>query len=143
MAISLDILAVAAHPDDVELGCSGSLLLAARKGQSVAIADLSIGEMSTRGTVASRQAEADTAAHILGLGERRNLGLPDSKIGENWNHSLDLLQKSRTVEFEVVKGSDQIETESKSGSTIAIAFTQDAKDLQLAKNMLDHDPLVS
>jgi len=81
--MSLDILAIAAHPDDAELGCGGSLLLAARKGLSVAIADLSAGEMSSRGTVATRQTEANDAARILGLKERRNLGLPDSKIGEN------------------------------------------------------------
>ena len=80
---SLDILAIAAHPDDAELGCGGSLLLAVRKGLSVAIADLSAGEMSTRGTVASRQAEAKNASRILGLRERRTLGLPDTKISDN------------------------------------------------------------
>jgi len=91
MDMSLDILAIAAHPDDAELGCGGSLLLAARKGLSVAIADLSAGEMSSRGNVASRQVEANNAARILGLKERRNLGLPDSKIGENSSHSLSVL----------------------------------------------------
>jgi bacillithiol biosynthesis deacetylase BshB1 len=89
--MSLDILAIAAHPDDAELGCSGSLLLAAKKGLSIAIADLSAGEMSSRGTVASRQIEANNAARILGVKERRNLGLPDSKIGENSTHSLSAL----------------------------------------------------
>jgi len=89
--MSLDILAIAAHPDDAELGCGGSLLLATRKGLSVVIADLSAGEMSSRGTIAIRQAEAKNAARILGLKERRNLGLPDSKIGENSNHSLSAL----------------------------------------------------
>jgi bacillithiol biosynthesis deacetylase BshB1 len=87
----LDILAIAAHPDDAELGCGGSLLLAAKKGLSVAISDLSAGEMSSRGTVASRQVEANAAAHILGLKERRNLGLPDSKIGKDSSHSLSIL----------------------------------------------------
>ena len=89
--MSLDILAIAAHPDDAELGCGGSLLLATRKGQSVAIADLSGGEMSSRGTVESRQVEAANAARILGLRERRNLGLPDSKIGESSTHSLSAI----------------------------------------------------
>lgn len=87
----IDILAFAAHPDDAELGCGGSLLLATRKGLSVAICDLSAGEMSSRGTVASRQDEANNAARILGLKERRNLGLPDSRIGENSSHSLSVL----------------------------------------------------
>jgi N-acetylglucosamine malate deacetylase 1 len=87
----LDILAIAAHPDDAELGCGGSLLLAARKGLSVAISDLSAGEMSSRGTAASRQSEADHAARILGLRERRNLGLPDARLSENSSHSLSAL----------------------------------------------------
>jgi bacillithiol biosynthesis deacetylase BshB1 len=90
-AMPLDILAIAAHPDDAELGCGGSLLLAVKKGLSIAIADLSAGEMSSRGTVASRQVEANNAARILGLRERRNLGLPDTKIGENSTHSLSVL----------------------------------------------------
>jgi N-acetylglucosamine malate deacetylase 1 len=91
MDTSLDILAIAAHPDDAELGCGGSLVLAVRKGLSVAITDLSAGEMSSRGTVASRQDESRNAALILGLKERRNLGLPDSKIGENLSHSRSAL----------------------------------------------------
>ena len=89
--MSRDILAIAPHPDDAELGCGGSLLLAARKGLSVAIADLSAGEMSSRGTVESRQIEANNAARILGIKERRNLGLPDSKIGEDASRSRSAL----------------------------------------------------
>lgn len=89
--MSLDILAIAAHPDDAELGCGGGLLLATRKGLSVAISDLSAGEMSSRGNVASRQIEANNAARILGLKERRNFGMPDSKIGKESSHSLSIL----------------------------------------------------
>lgn len=101
--MSLDILAIAAHPDDAELGCGGSLLGAARKGRNVAIADLTEGEMSSRGTVASRQAEALEAARILGLKERRNLGLPDSKLGENSTRSLSaLIQLIRETRPQIV-----------------------------------------
>ena len=89
--MTLDILAIAAHPDDAELGCGGSLLLAARIGLRAAVVDLSAGEMSSRGTVESRAAEAEQAAGILGLSERRNLGLPDSKIGESSAESLSAL----------------------------------------------------
>ena len=89
--MSLDILAIAAHPDDAELGCGGSLLLAAKKGLDVVIADLTAGEMSTRGTVGSRQIEAQNAARILGIKERINLGLPDTKIDENSSHSRSML----------------------------------------------------
>ena len=89
--MTLDILAIAAHPDDAELGCGGSLLLATKKGLSVAISDMTAGEMSSRGNVASRQAEAANATRILGITERRNLGLPDSKLGENTARSLSTL----------------------------------------------------
>jgi len=89
--MSLDILAIAAHPDDAELGCGGGVLLATQKGLRVGIADLSAGEMSSRGTVASRQIEANHAARILGLTQRQNLGLPDTKIGADTSHSLSAL----------------------------------------------------
>jgi bacillithiol biosynthesis deacetylase BshB1 len=89
--MSLDILAIAAHPDDAELGCGGGLLLAARTGLSAAITDLSAGEMSSRGTLASREVEARNAARLLGLSERRNLGLPDSKISESSSNALSAL----------------------------------------------------
>jgi bacillithiol biosynthesis deacetylase BshB1 len=101
--MSLDILAIAAHPDDAELGCSGSLLLAAGKGLSVAIADLSMGEMSSRGTVESRQEEAKNATRILGLSERRNLGFPDSQIGADSSHLLsELIQLIRETKPRIV-----------------------------------------
>ncbi len=98
----LDILAIAAHPDDAELGCGGSLLLAAGKGLSVAIADLSMGEMSSRGTVESRQMEAKNATHILGLKERRNLGFPDSQIGSDSSHLQSLIQLIRETRPRIV-----------------------------------------
>lgn len=75
--MKLDILAFGVHPDDVELGCSGTLLAAMAEGKKVGIVDLTRGELGTRGTPETRKAEAAKAAEILGIGIRENLGLAD------------------------------------------------------------------
>jgi N-acetylglucosamine malate deacetylase 1 len=76
----VDVLAIAAHRDDVELTCAGTLLRAADAGHRTGILDLTAGEMGTRGSAALRQEEAERAAAILGASERRNAGLPDGGI---------------------------------------------------------------
>ena len=77
---SLDILAIAAHRDDVELTCGGTLIKAAAGGQRTAIIDLTQGEMGTRGSAELRAQEASMAAEILGVAARENVGLPDAAI---------------------------------------------------------------
>jgi bacillithiol biosynthesis deacetylase BshB1 len=77
------ILAIAAHRDDVELTCGGTLAGAARRGQRTAILDLTQGEMGTRGSAALRAEEASRAAEILGCVARETLGLPDAGIENN------------------------------------------------------------
>ncbi|HEY2853594.1 MAG TPA: bacillithiol biosynthesis deacetylase BshB1 [Gemmatimonadaceae bacterium] len=74
------LLAIAAHRDDVELTCGGTLIKAAHQGYRTAILDLSQGEMGTRGSAATRAAEASRAAEIMGLAARENLDLPDAGI---------------------------------------------------------------
>lgn len=76
----VDILAIAAHRDDVELTCAGTLLKAVDAGHRVGILDLSGGESGTRGSVELRAEEAERAAAILGVAERRNAGLPDAHL---------------------------------------------------------------
>jgi bacillithiol biosynthesis deacetylase BshB1 len=76
----VDILAIAAHRDDVELTCAGTLLKAVDAGYSVGILDLTAGETGTRGNAALRAEEAERAAEILGVRERRNAGLPDAHL---------------------------------------------------------------
>lgn len=76
----VDILAIAAHRDDVELTCGGTMIVSARKGYRTAVVDLTAGEMGTRGNVETRAMEAAAAAKILGLSVRENLGLPDAAI---------------------------------------------------------------
>ena len=77
---AVDVLAVAAHRDDVELTCGGTLLRAVALGRRAAIVDLTQGEMGTRGSAELRAAEAARAAEVLGVSARENLGLPDAGI---------------------------------------------------------------
>ncbi|MEP7087247.1 MAG: bacillithiol biosynthesis deacetylase BshB1 [Gemmatimonadota bacterium] len=77
---TVDVLAIAAHRDDVELTCGGTLLKAASLGQRTAIVDLTQGEMGSRGSAELRAEEASRAAEILGVAARVNLGLPDAGI---------------------------------------------------------------
>ena len=76
----LDVLAIAAHPDDVELSIGGTMCLLNAQGYRTGILDLTRGELGTRGTPETRTAEAAAAAGVLGLAFRRNLGLPDGEI---------------------------------------------------------------
>jgi len=76
----VEVLAIAAHRDDVELTCAGTLLRAADAGHRTGILDLTAGESATRGSAEVRSLEADRAAAILGVVERRNAGLPDAHL---------------------------------------------------------------
>ena len=76
----VDILAIAAHRDDVELTCAGTLLKAVDAGYRTGILDLTAGETGTRGSAKLRAEEAERAAKILGVAERRNAGLPDAHL---------------------------------------------------------------
>ena len=78
--MTVDLLAIAAHRDDVELTCAGTLLVAAAQGHRTGILDLTAGEAGTRGSAALRGEEAGRAAEILGVAERRNAGLPDAGL---------------------------------------------------------------
>jgi bacillithiol biosynthesis deacetylase BshB1 len=77
---AIELLAIAAHRDDVELTCGGTLAKAARAGYRTAILDLTAGELGTHGTAEIRAAEADRAASVLGVSARENLCLPDAGI---------------------------------------------------------------
>jgi bacillithiol biosynthesis deacetylase BshB1 len=79
----VDILAIAAHRDDVELTCAGTLIKAARQGYQTGILDLTAGETGTRGSASLRGEEAEGAARVMGVAERRNAGLPDAGLANN------------------------------------------------------------
>ncbi|MCY4159857.1 MAG: bacillithiol biosynthesis deacetylase BshB1 [Bacteroidetes bacterium] len=88
MSDRLDILAIAAHPDDAELAAGGTLILSAKQGLRVGILDLTRGELGTRGTAELRDREAEAAAAILGLSMRENLRLPDGNITSDGQNKL-------------------------------------------------------
>jgi N-acetylglucosamine malate deacetylase 1 len=93
--MKLDVLAIGAHPDDVELSCGGTLITLARQGKSVGILDLTRGELGTRGTKAIRAKEAAQAAKVLGVVVRENLGLPDGNIEDHIDNRLKLVRVLR------------------------------------------------
>ncbi|MDR3576055.1 MAG: bacillithiol biosynthesis deacetylase BshB1 [Anaerolineaceae bacterium] len=93
----VDILAFSPHPDDAELGCGGSLILAADRGLRVVIADLSDGEMSSQGTPQIRKSEKDCASEKLGLWKRLSVGLADTEIGANPAQRLPIIQLIRDL----------------------------------------------
>lgn len=93
----VDLLAIAAHPDDVELTCGGTLAKMVAAGYRVAILDLTQGEMGTRGTPKIRAREAAAAAKILGVHYRENLRLPDARLTLNYDNKLKLAARLRAL----------------------------------------------
>ncbi len=94
----IDLLAIAAHPDDVELACAGTMLMNKRAGKRTGILDFTRGELSTRGTLESRARETEAASKILGLDYRANLGMPDGNIElsqENLRRVIVQIRKTR------------------------------------------------
>jgi N-acetylglucosamine malate deacetylase 1 len=98
----LDILAIAAHRDDVEQTCGGTLLKAAQRGQRTGILDLTQGEMGTRGTAEDRAREAADAAGILGASWRRALDIPDGRVENTWENRLKVASVIRETRPRVV-----------------------------------------
>src|ERR1019366_8609016 len=99
---SLDILAIAAHRDDVEQTCGGTLLKAAQGGQRTGILDLTRGEMGTRGTAEDRAREADDAAKILGVNWRRALDIPDGRVENTYENRLKVATVIRETRPRVI-----------------------------------------
>jgi bacillithiol biosynthesis deacetylase BshB1 len=99
---SVDVLAIAAHRDDVELTCGGTLIKSARQGHRTAILDLTQGETGTRGSATERAEEASRAAEILGVIARENLGLPDAGIFNTAEARADLVRAIRRFAPRVV-----------------------------------------
>jgi N-acetylglucosamine malate deacetylase 1 len=95
--MKLDLLAIAAHPDDVELTCGGTLLKMAHKGYKTGILDLTEGEMGTRGTRETRAKEAVAAAKILEVSWRGTLGVPDSDVQPTRQNKLRLAKVIREL----------------------------------------------
>jgi len=93
--LDLDVLAIAAHRDDVEQTCGGTLVKMAQRGQRTGILDLTQGEMGTRGTAEDRAREAADAARILGVSWRRALDIPDGRVENTWDNKLKVARVLR------------------------------------------------
>ena len=100
--MKLDILAIGAHPDDVELSCAGTLAKEISRGKKVGILDLTRGELGTRGTAEIRDREAQKAAEILGVKVRENLEFSDGFFVNNVAHQLEIIKVLRKYRPEIV-----------------------------------------
>lgn len=93
--MKLDVLCLAAHPDDIEFSCGATVALMVRQGSKIGIIDFTRGELGSRGTPEIRAQEAATASEILGIHARENLGLPDGNIANTKENQLRVIQTIR------------------------------------------------
>ena len=100
--MKLDILAIAAHPDDVELACGGTLIKHIQAGKKVGILDLTRGDLGTRGTAADRDVESKLASEILGIQVRENLGFRDVFFSDDEEHQIEVIKVLRKYQPEIV-----------------------------------------
>ncbi len=100
--MKLDIMVMAVHPDDAELGCAGTIAKHIQDNKSVGIIEFTKGELGTRGTPEIRLAEAKKSSEILGISVRENLGFKDGFFKNDEEHQLKLIQKIRKFRPEIV-----------------------------------------
>ena len=100
--IKLDILAIGAHPDDVELGCAGTIAKEISNGKKVGIVDLTRGELGTRGDANTRDAESNNAAKLLGVEFRENLDFSDCFFTNDKEHQMELVKVIRKYKPDIV-----------------------------------------
>jgi bacillithiol biosynthesis deacetylase BshB1 len=100
--MKLDILVLPVHPDDAELGCAGTILKHIALGHKVGIADLTKGELGTRGTAEIREQEASKAANILGLSVRENIGIPDGLFTNTPEYQLKVIEFIRKYQPDII-----------------------------------------
>lgn len=107
--MKLHLLAVGVHPDDVELGCSGTLLKHMALGYKIGIIDLTKGELGTRGNVKTRMQEVKAASAIMGISIRENLGFADGFFANDKQHQLEIIKLIRHYQPEVVLANAQFD----------------------------------
>lgn len=100
--MKLDILAIGAHPDDVELGCGGTLAKMISENKKVGILDLTEGELGTRGTAITRKAEAEEASKILSIAYRENLKFRDGFFKNDDTHQIELIKIIRKYKPDII-----------------------------------------
>ena len=95
--MKLDVLAFGVHPDDVELSCSGTLLIEKKSGKKIGIIDLTKGELGTRGTALTREEESKESTRILELDARENLGMSDGFFKNDEEHQRKVIYAIRKL----------------------------------------------
>lgn len=100
--MKLNILAFGVHPDDIELGCSGTLMAAVAEGKKVGIVDLTRGELGTRGTAETRLQEAAAAAEVMGIAVRENLGMADGFFQNDEQHQRQIITTIRKFQPDII-----------------------------------------
>lgn len=100
--MKLDILVLAAHPDDAELGCGGTIAKHVSLGRKVGIVDFTMGELGTRGTPEIRQQEATASAKVLGISVRENLKLPDGFFQNEKKYQLEVVRAIRKFQPQII-----------------------------------------
>jgi len=142
--IKLDILAFGAHPDDIELGCGGTLISHVKKGKKVGLIDLTLGELGTRGTVDIRLQEAKDAAEIIGAEIRENLKMADGFFVNDEAHQRLVIQAIRKYKPEIVlcnAPTDRHPDHGKGGILVKqAAFLSGLRKIETEENGVEQEP---
>ena len=142
--IKLDILAIGAHPDDVELGCAGTIAKEISKGKKVGIVDLTRGELGTRGDANTRDKESNDAANLLGVEFRENLNFSDCFFSNDKEHQLKLVEVIRKYKPDLVICNaiqDRHIDHSKAAKLVTDAcFLSGLKKIETACESISQDP---
>lgn len=120
--MKLDILVLAAHPDDAELGCGGTIIKHVAMGKKVGVVDLTRGELGTRGTPQTREQEAADSAKILGLSARENLSLSDGFFKNDKEHQIQVVQAIRKYQPEIILANARFDRHPDHGRGSDLAF---------------------
>ena len=140
----IDILAFGAHPDDVELGCAGTIAKEISKGKKVGIVDLTRGELGTRGDAKTRDTESNDAANLLGVEFRENLNFSDCFFSNDKEHQLKLVEVIRKYKPDLVicnAVQDRHIDHSKAAKLVADAcFLSGLKKIETTYDSISQDP---
>ena len=120
--MKVDILAFGAHPDDVEMGCGGTIAKSTSQGKTVGIIDLTRGELGTNGSVEIRDEEASSAASIIGAKFRINLGLEDGFVFNNKENQIEVIKTIRHYKPDIILSPTQIDRHSDHGKASDLIY---------------------
>jgi bacillithiol biosynthesis deacetylase BshB1 len=120
--MKLDILAIGAHPDDVELGCAGTLMKQIDLGYKVGIIDLTKGELGTRGDAKTRMKEVEASSKVMGLDVRENLGFKDGFFKNDQEHQLELIKMIRKYQPTIVIANAKFDRHPDHGRAAQLAY---------------------